>query len=94
VKAATRNLWIEIAAFSLVLISLIFLLGAVITTATFVVNQMLPNEPPIESHGLVVGPKEALVAAFCMIVPGIALVAAAWGLRSLLIAEEEKHSPL
>lgn len=80
-KAAERNVRLEMRAFGLILVSLICLLGAVITTAVFVVNQM-SNEPPIEDHGVVIGPKEALVGASCMIVPGIALVVAAWGLRA------------
>lgn len=87
-KAAERKLRLEMRAFGLILVSLLCFLGAVITTAVFVVNQM-SNEPPIEDHGVVVGPKEALVGALCLIVPGIALVVAAWGLSSRSAQEDE-----
>jgi hypothetical protein len=85
---ASRRLWVELTALGLFLISLPCFLLAGIATANFIIHKMLPNEPPLQSHGLILGWKELLVGALSMIVPGTVLVAAGWGLRSLLAEED------
>ncbi len=84
---ASRNLWLEIVAFGLILISLFLFLVAGYYTAMFIVNGLLPDEPPLVFRGVVFGRREALVAALSTGLPGAALVAAAWGLRALLVDE-------
>jgi uncharacterized membrane protein len=88
VKPASRNLFLELAALGLFLVSLVPLLMAGLFTSLFVINGLLPNEPPIQTQGIVVGRYEAWAGALSMIVPAVALIAAAWGLRSLAVDEE------
>jgi hypothetical protein len=90
VTPASRNVWLEVTAFGLFLFSLVLFLVAGYYTAMFIINGLLPNQPPIIIHGVTLGPHEALVAALSTSVPGAALIAGIWGLRSLLVEEEEK----
>ena len=86
---ASCNLWLEVVAFGLVLISLFLFLVAGYYTAMFVINGLLPNSVPLEIRGVDFGRREALAAALSTGLPGAVLVAAAWMLRSLLVAERE-----
>jgi hypothetical protein len=89
VTPASRNVWLELTAFGLFLLSLVLFLAAEYATAMFIVHSLLPNEKPIEMHGVIFTRHEALVGALSTSLPGIALIAAAWGLRSLLAEEGE-----
>ncbi len=84
---STRNLWLELGAIGLVLLSLIFFLGAAVQTATFVVNGMLPGAAPIQRGPVVIGWREALIGATPWIFFGACLISAGWGLRFLLVPE-------
>lgn len=85
---ASRNLWLEIVAFGLVLISLFLFVVAGYFTAMFMINGLLPNSVPLEIRGVVLGRREALVSALSTSLPGAVLVATAWALRLLLVAEK------
>lgn len=86
---ASRNLWLELAAIILVLISLPLFLVAGYHLAMFVVHGLLPNEPPLEYSGKIFDLDEIMVGALATIFPAVALIATAWGLRSLLVGEKE-----
>jgi hypothetical protein len=90
VTPAGRNVWLEVTAFGLFLFSLVLFLVAGYYTAMFIINGLLPNTSPITIRGVALGRHEALVAVLSTSVPGVALIAAIWGLRSLLVEEEEK----
>jgi hypothetical protein len=89
VTPASRNVWLEAAAFGLFLISLPAFLVAGYCTAMYIVNGLLPHAQPIVLHGVTFGRSEALVTALSTSIPGASLIAAAWGLRLLLVEEGE-----
>jgi hypothetical protein len=89
VKAAQRNLWIELSAIGMILMSLLLLLGPVAAVLPLLSIWMLPDQPPIQGSGIDFGPAEILLVACCFLAPALALWIAAWGLRSLLSAEDE-----
>jgi hypothetical protein len=88
VKISSRNLWIEITALGLVLASLLCFLLAFYCVTIFTVNEMLPNEPPLQSRGWVLGLNETVGSALSFGIPGVILVGAAWSLRSLLAEKD------
>ncbi|HEX4959642.1 MAG TPA: hypothetical protein VF173_02300 [Thermoanaerobaculia bacterium] len=87
---AGRNVWLEITAVGLFLISLVLFLVAGYYAAMFIVIGLLPSEQPVVVHGVTLDRNTALVAVLATGVPGAALIAAAWGLRSLLVEEKEE----
>jgi uncharacterized membrane protein len=89
VNPASRNLWLELVAIALLLVSLLLFLVAGYHLTMFVVHGLLPNEPPLKYAGTILGFREFLAGALATIVPAMALIATAWGLRSLLIDERE-----
>lgn len=88
-KPASRNLWLEFAALCLFLFSLVLFLLTMFSVATFFMSGLLPDEPSPVGVKVVVSIEEVLVAALSTFIPGLALVATAWGLRSLLADEKE-----
>lgn len=88
--ASARNVWLELAACGLLLVSLSLFLLSGVPLAHFVVNALLPGAEPISlPYGLTYGRNEMLIAVVSVMLPGAALVAAAWGLRVLLAGEDE-----
>ena len=88
-KPPSRNLGLELAALGLFLASLVLLLAAGLSVSLFLVGRELPNEPPPQVHGVVLGNPEAWAGALSLILPAAFLLAIAWGLRSLVGEEGE-----
>jgi hypothetical protein len=86
---ASRNVWLEITALGLFLLSLVPFLVAGYFAAMMVVTSLLPGKLQMKAKGMVVGRNEALVPVFSMVVLGGALIGTACGLRFLLVEEEE-----
>lgn len=89
-KPSSRNLGLELAALGLFLLSLLLFLTAGISTSLFLVSRQLPTEPQPRVPDVLLGSSEAWAGALAMIIPALALIAIAWGLRFLLIEEGEQ----
>jgi hypothetical protein len=90
-KLSSRNLWIELTALGLVLASLLCFVLAFYYISFFTVNEMLPNQPPLQGYGLIMGFNEVVEAALSFVIPGAVLVGAAWSLRSLHVEDEAEE---
>ena len=86
---SSRNVWLEITALGLFLLSLVPLLVASYFAAMLVVTTLLPGTLQMKAKGVAVGRNEALAAVLSMAVPGGTLIGTACGLRFLLVEEEE-----
>ena len=86
---ASRNVWLEITALGLFLLSLVPLLVASYFAAMLAVTNLLPGKLQMKAKGVVVGRNEALIPVFSTAVLGGALIGTACGLRFLLVEEEE-----
>jgi hypothetical protein len=91
VTPANRNLWLEVAALGLFLVGLVPLLISGLYTGLGLVQHLLPGELAIKVKGAVVSDNDLLVIVLSTGVPGATLIAAAWGLRSLLVEEGERQ---
>lgn len=88
-KPSSRNLGLELVALGLFLASLVLFLWAGLSVFLFLFGRALPNEPPPQAHGVILGNAEAWAGALSLILPAAFLIAIAWGLRSLVVEEGE-----
>jgi membrane protein DedA with SNARE-associated domain len=86
---ASRNVWLEITALGLFLLSLVPFLVASYFAAMLVVTTLVPGKLQMKAKGVAVGRNEALIPVTSMAVLGGALIGTACRLRFLLVDEEE-----